>query len=87
MLLPLAFLDTAHYVPGTFKGVRVFAETPHHVLQIVGSDDGVTWWYLTGDCHGPGTPARAADRFSLSRSDSLTRAVTVGRNRSGILME
>ena len=34
------FLDSAHYAPGTFAGVRVFAETPHHVLQIIGSDDG-----------------------------------------------
>ena len=57
------FLDTAHYVPGSFAGVRVLAERPHHVLHLVGSDDGVTWWHLVGDCHGPGTPGDGEYKF------------------------
>lgn len=64
------FLDSAHHVPGTFKGVRVFAETPHHVLRLVGSDDGVSWWYLTGDCHGPG--GEGSDEFGPFKFVSKT---------------
>lgn len=51
------FIDSAHYIPGTLAGVRVFAEKPQHILHIIGSDDGNSWWYLTGDCHGPGSAA------------------------------
>jgi len=46
------FLDSAHYVPNTFAGVRILAETPQHTLHLVGSDDGTSWWYLKGNCHG-----------------------------------
>jgi len=48
------FLDAAHYVPDTYAGVRVLAETPQHTLHLVGSDDGTSWWYLAGNCHGVG---------------------------------
>ena len=32
-------------------GVRVIAEQPQHTLNMVGSDDGESWWFLTGICH------------------------------------
>jgi len=57
------FLDKNHVSPGTFKGVRFIAETPHHILNFIGSDDGETWWYIKGDCHGPGTPADGSYKF------------------------
>ena len=34
------YLDSKRYVPGSFTGIRVFAETPAHVLQIIGYDAG-----------------------------------------------
>ena len=45
------FLDPAHLKSGTFSGVRVIAEYPQHTLNMVGSDDGVNWWFLKGICH------------------------------------
>ena len=43
-----AWLDAHHYKPGSFAGLRFIAEDPPHVLNVVGTDDGV------------GAPPRAA---------------------------
>ena len=34
--------------------MRYIAEGPPHVLTMIGSDDGTTWWTLTGKCEGEG---------------------------------
>ena len=50
-----AYSDPAHYAgPSSWAGMRFIAEGPPHVLKMVGSDDGVKWWTLTGTCSGPG---------------------------------
>ena len=36
-----AWLDAHHYKPGSFAGLRFIAEDPPHVLNVVGTDDGV----------------------------------------------
>ena len=47
--------DPNHYVgEESLAGLRFIAEQPAHVLQVVGTDDGVTWWHITGTCSGPG---------------------------------
>ena len=38
------FIDRAHEQPGSFAGVRFLSETPHHILNMVGSDDGLAWF-------------------------------------------
>ena len=49
-----AWLDAHHYKPGSFAGLRFIAEDPPHVLNVVGTDDGV------------GAPPRTAARATLS---------------------
>ena len=47
--------DPNHYVgEESLAGLRFIAEQPAHVLQVVGTDDGVTWWHITGTCSGEG---------------------------------
>ena len=42
-----AWLDTHHTKEGKdHAGVRYISESPPHVLTMVGSDDGATWWTL-----------------------------------------
>ena len=48
------FLDPKHSAVGvSWSGVRAIAEFPPHVLQMVGSDDGSSFWHLSGSCTGP----------------------------------
>jgi len=50
-----AWLDTHHTKEGKdHAGVRYISESPPHVLTMVGSDDGATWWTLKGWCDGDG---------------------------------
>ena len=50
-----AYIDRVHYQgPSSFAGMRYIAEGPPHVLQMVGTDDGIKWWTLTGSCSGVG---------------------------------
>jgi hypothetical protein len=46
------FVDAAHHVRGTWKGVRVITDaygtTPVNSLTLLGSDDGDSWWMLHG---------------------------------------
>ena len=47
--------DPNHYVgEESLAGLRFIAEQPAHILQVVGTDDGVTWWHITGTCSGEG---------------------------------
>jgi len=48
-----AFYDPKHYVGAdSFAGLRFLAEGPNHILSLVGTDDGKSWWALTGGCIG-----------------------------------
>ena len=48
-----AWLDPKHYKGrASFAGMRFIAEDPPHVLNVVGTDDGVEWWHLKGACGG-----------------------------------
>lgn len=53
-----AYIDSQHYIDSSsFAGMRYIAEgvgSEKHVLKMVGSDDGKTWWTLQGTCSGPG---------------------------------
>lgn len=60
------FLDPQHYVPGTFAGMRVIAERPQHKLHMLGSDDGVSWYHLTGICHDVEHDDNPMFRFDFS---------------------
>ena len=46
--------DPNHYTGTGFAGIRIVAEDPPHVLKLVGTDDGVSWFSLTGSCSGDG---------------------------------
>ena len=50
------FIDRNHFVTAaSWAGLRVIAEDPPHILQMVGSDDGEphNFWFLEGKCTGP----------------------------------
>ena len=48
-----AWLDPKHYKGrASFAGMRFIAEDPPHVLNVVGTDDGIEWWHLKGACGG-----------------------------------
>jgi len=48
-----AWSDPGHTKEGKdHAGVRYIAESPPHVLTMVGSDDGSSWWSLKGWCDG-----------------------------------
>ena len=50
-----AWSDPAHRAgPHSFAGTRFVAESPEHVLTMVGSDDGTSWWALQGSSSGSG---------------------------------
>jgi len=50
-----AWKDPNHYVnDNSLAGIRFIAEFPPHTLNVVGTDDGKTWWYMKGTCSGPG---------------------------------
>jgi hypothetical protein len=46
------FYDEVLHEPETFQGTYYIAEFPPHKLTIVGTDDGMDWWTLTGVCRG-----------------------------------
>ena len=51
-----AFLDPEHasdIASSSLSGMRFFSEDPPHVMTVVGTDDGTTWFTLTGVCTGP----------------------------------
>ena len=48
-----AWRDPKHAVEGSYAGMRYIAEGPPHILKMVGSDDGETWWSIEGSCSGP----------------------------------
>ena len=49
-----AWIDPHHYKgPDSFAGLRFISEHPMHVLNVVGSDDGLTWFTVHGGCSGP----------------------------------
>ena len=49
-----AWLDAAHVKPGLPQaGMRYISEGPPHELTMVGSDDGLIWWSLSGFCSSP----------------------------------
>ena len=49
-----AFTDPNHLGSGrSWAGFRFFAEVPAHTLNLIGSDDGESWWFLKGKCSGP----------------------------------
>ena len=46
--------DPNHYISdSSLAGLRFVSEFPPHVLNLVGTDDGKTWWALSGTCSGP----------------------------------
>lgn len=46
-----AWKDPNHYVDdNSLAGLRFISEGPPHQLTIVGTDDGKTWWALSGSC-------------------------------------
>ena len=48
-----AWKDLNHYKGSdSFAGMRYVSEGPPHKLTMVGSDDGESWWSLTGFCDG-----------------------------------
>ena len=50
-----AWKDPHHTIEGKpFSGMRYIAEGPPHVLKVVGSDDGESWWSIDGSCSGAG---------------------------------
>ena len=69
-----AWLDAHHYKPGSFAGLRFIAEDPPHVLNVVGTDDGVgapprtarapPQFLTAASCHPPvARTARAPPQF------------------------
>ena len=50
-----AFTDPKHSkaAGASYAGYRFIAESPPHVLNTVGSDDGETWWFVSGSCADP----------------------------------
>lgn len=47
------FLDPRHWTSASlFAGLRAISESPPHVLKIVGSDDGLSFWSVRGACSG-----------------------------------
>lgn len=50
-----AYMDPAHYKgEDSYAGMRYIAEGPPHVLTMIGSDDGATWYTLKGTCSEAG---------------------------------
>ena len=50
-----AWKDPHHYrSDSSLAGLRFISEYPPHTLNVVGTDDGTTWWALKGTCSGPG---------------------------------
>ena len=81
-----AWKDLHHYdpaSPGGFAGMRYVSEGPPHHLVMVGSDDGLTWWSVTGWCSGAdmtsihfdfsskGGPANAVAKWVKAADDSV----------------
>ena len=64
-----AWLDAHHYKPGSFAGLRFIAEDPPHVLNVVGTDDGVG---------APPRTARAPPQFSRRLTPPARRAQNGG---------
>ena len=49
-----AWKDPNHYKgDNSLAGLRFISESPAHKLQVVGTDDGTTWWSIKGECSGP----------------------------------
>ena len=44
--------DPKHYRADSLAGLRVISESPSHVLNVLGTDDGTTWWSAKGACSG-----------------------------------
>ena len=56
--------DPKHYHSAeSLAGIRVVSEFPAHILNVVGTDDGTTWWAASGSCSGVGM---TKIRFDLS---------------------
>ena len=50
-----AWKDPNHYVSdSSLAGLRFISEKPAHTLNVVGTDDGTTWWSIKGSCSGKG---------------------------------
>ena len=73
------YADPNHYIgPSSFAGLRFIAEQKHR-LMLVGTDDGIQWFYLTGYCSGPGMSKITFDFSSKGGPASLTgTAVQIG---------
>ena len=50
-----AFTDPKHSkaAGASYAGYRFISASPPHVLSTVGSDDGETWWFVSGSCADP----------------------------------
>ena len=54
--------DPHHYVSdSSLAGLRFISESPPHVLNVIGTDDGKTWWALKGTCSGKGMTVISID--------------------------
>ena len=65
-----AFTDPNHFVGSdSFAGMRYISEAPAHQLTVVGTDDGIEWWTLSGTCGGKGMRTITLD-FSTKHGPS-----------------
>ena len=72
--------DPNHYTGKGFAGIRIVAEDPPHVLKLVGTDDGVSWFSLTGTCSGDGMRTIKFDFSPKSGPADLTGAWASGQS-------
>lgn len=56
----------------SLAGTRIVAESPPHHLTLVGTDDGVEWYALTGRCSGSGMTQITFDFSSKGGPAALT---------------
>jgi hypothetical protein len=65
--------DPNHYVNDeSLAGLRFVAEFPAHVLTMIGTDDGSSWWMLKGSCSGPRMTQISFDFSSKGGPPDLT---------------
>ena len=70
--------DPNHYVSdNSLAGLRFISEGPPHTLKAVGTDDGTTWWAISGKCSGPAMTVITLDFSPKGGPKDVTASYTI----------